>query len=47
VILISTYAEGDLTDLVASSHAAAFVSKAELSGSAIRAALDRNEAPGA
>jgi DNA-binding NarL/FixJ family response regulator len=41
VILISTYAERDLADLVAASSAIAFLSKAELSGDAIRGALDR------
>jgi DNA-binding NarL/FixJ family response regulator len=39
VILISTYAERDLVDLVASSPAIAFLSKSDLSGSAIRSAL--------
>jgi DNA-binding NarL/FixJ family response regulator len=39
VVLISTYAERDLVDLVAASPAVAFLSKADLSGSAIRSAL--------
>jgi CheY-like chemotaxis protein len=36
VILISTYAERDFADLIADSPAAGFVSKARLSGDAIR-----------
>jgi CheY-like chemotaxis protein len=36
VILISTYAETDVADLIASSPAAGFVPKADLSASAIR-----------
>jgi two-component system, NarL family, nitrate/nitrite response regulator NarL len=41
VILISTYAERDFTDLIAASPALGFVSKSDLSASAIREALDR------
>jgi CheY-like chemotaxis protein len=36
IILISTYAEVDFADLIAASPAAGFVSKASLSGDAIR-----------
>ena len=36
VILISTYAERDFADLIADSPAAGFLSKASLSGDAIR-----------
>ena len=39
VILISTYAEKDLADVIAASAAAGFLSKSELSGAAIHAAL--------
>jgi DNA-binding NarL/FixJ family response regulator len=41
VILISTRSEADLADLVASSPAAGFVSKSELSADAVRGFLDR------
>ena len=41
VILISTYAERDFTDLIAASPALGFVSKSDLSASAIQEALDR------
>lgn len=41
VVLISTYAEGDVADLIAASHAVGFVSKSQLSGDAIRDLLDR------
>jgi CheY-like chemotaxis protein len=40
VILISTHAEADLADLVASIPAARFLSKAELSANAIRGIVD-------
>jgi two-component system nitrate/nitrite response regulator NarL len=39
VILTSTYAEMDLTDLVEASPAAGFVSKSKLSGRALREAI--------
>jgi DNA-binding NarL/FixJ family response regulator len=39
VILISTYAEKDLADVIAASAAAGFLSKSELSRAAIHAAL--------
>ena len=39
VILISTYAEKDLADVIAGSPAVGFLSKSELSGAAIHAAL--------
>ncbi|TCO39037.1 response regulator receiver domain-containing protein [Kribbella antiqua] len=42
VILISTYTEEDLGDLVQSAPAAAFLSKSSLSAGAIRGILDRN-----
>jgi DNA-binding NarL/FixJ family response regulator len=35
VVLISVYAEAELSDLISSSRAVGFVSKAELSGSAV------------
>jgi CheY-like chemotaxis protein len=41
IILISTYAESDLEELVADSPVAAFLSKDKLSGDAIRGALAR------
>jgi CheY-like chemotaxis protein len=41
VILISTHAEHDFTDLIADSPAAAFVSKADLSAAAIQDVLRR------
>ncbi len=41
VILISTYAEVDCGDLVEKSLAAAFLSKADLSGAAVRSVYDR------
>ena len=41
VILISTYAEGDFTDLIAASAAVGFLSKSELSASAIVEILER------
>lgn len=41
VILISTHAEHDFTDLIADSPAAGFVSKADLSAAAIRGVLSR------
>jgi two-component system nitrate/nitrite response regulator NarL len=41
VILISTYAERDFTDLIAASPALGFVAKSDLSANAIHAALDR------
>ncbi|MEU3169666.1 response regulator [Streptosporangium sp. NPDC006930] len=39
VILISTYEEGDLEEMIASSPAVAFLSKSALSGAAIREIL--------
>jgi CheY-like chemotaxis protein len=39
VILISTYAEGDLADVISSSPVVGFLSKSDLSGSAVRAVL--------
>jgi DNA-binding NarL/FixJ family response regulator len=41
VVLISTYAERDLADLIAASPALGFLSKAQLSGEAIRGLLER------
>lgn len=41
VILISTRSEGELADLIASSPAAGFVTKSELSADAIHRLLDR------
>jgi CheY-like chemotaxis protein len=41
VILISTHAEHDFTDLIADSRAAGFVSKADLSAPAIQGVLSR------
>jgi DNA-binding NarL/FixJ family response regulator len=41
IILISTYAERDLADLVADSPAVAFLPKDKLSGDAVRGALGR------
>jgi CheY-like chemotaxis protein len=41
VILISTHAEPDLTDMIESSPAVAFLAKSTLSASAITAALGR------
>ncbi|HEU0190135.1 MAG TPA: response regulator [Mycobacterium sp.] len=43
VIVISTRAEQDVTELVAASPAAAFLPKATLSGAAVREILDRVE----
>jgi CheY-like chemotaxis protein len=43
VILISTYAERDFSDLIATSPAVAFLPKAGLSGGAIRAILGVDE----
>jgi DNA-binding NarL/FixJ family response regulator len=40
VILISTHSEAEFADLIATSHAAGFVSKSELSAAAIRSFLD-------
>jgi CheY-like chemotaxis protein len=42
VILISSYAEQDLADLIAESPAAAFVSKTDLSANTVRDVLRRN-----
>ena len=42
MILISTRSEADLADLVASSPAAGFLSKSELSADAIRGLIDRS-----
>jgi CheY-like chemotaxis protein len=42
VILISTYAEKDLADIIAASAAAGFVTKSELSAAAIQAVLGRS-----
>ena len=39
VILISTYAERDLVDVIATSPAVGFLSKSDLSGSAVHAVL--------
>jgi CheY-like chemotaxis protein len=39
ILLISTYAQRDLEELVAASPAVGFLSKSELSGAAIRSAL--------
>jgi DNA-binding NarL/FixJ family response regulator len=41
VVLISTYSEPDLADLIAASPALGFLSKAQLSGEAIRGLLER------
>ena len=41
VVLISTYAEHDFPELIATSPALGFVSKAQLSGDAIRGLLER------
>jgi DNA-binding NarL/FixJ family response regulator len=41
VILISTYAESDFADLIAASPAAGFLSKSDLSASAISRILER------
>jgi DNA-binding NarL/FixJ family response regulator len=41
VVLISTYGERDLVDLIAASPALGFLSKAQLSGEAIRGLLER------
>ncbi|MEV6984939.1 response regulator [Sphaerisporangium sp. NPDC051017] len=46
VILISTYAERDFSDMIASCPAAAFLPKSGLSGSAIRAILGARNADG-
>ena len=46
VILISTYAEEDLKDLIDTSPAAGFLSKAELSATAIRRLLARPDEGG-
>jgi len=46
VILISTYAEGDFADLIAASPAIGFLSKSELSESAILEILGRRDAKG-
>jgi DNA-binding NarL/FixJ family response regulator len=43
VIVISTYAEKDLAEVIAASAAAGFVSKSELSAAAIHAVLGRSE----
>ena len=40
VVFISTYAEKDFEDLIAASPAVGFVSKSDLSGRAVAAALD-------
>jgi CheY-like chemotaxis protein len=45
VILISTYAERDFADLIAASSAVGFLSKSELSESAILQILDRRGTP--
>jgi CheY-like chemotaxis protein len=45
VILISTYAEKDLADLIAASPAAGFVSKANLSRAAIERVLGQTDTP--
>ncbi|HEX3541045.1 MAG TPA: response regulator [Acidimicrobiales bacterium] len=46
VILISTYAERDLSELVTASPAVGFLTKGELSGHAIRATLGITGSPG-
>jgi CheY-like chemotaxis protein len=46
IILISTYAEGDLSELVTASPAVGFLTKGELSGHAIRATLGITGFPG-
>ncbi|WP_344215362.1 response regulator transcription factor [Kribbella sancticallisti] len=46
VILISTHAEEDLGDLLATAPARAFLSKSDLSGGAIRQILDGTARPG-
>ena len=46
VILISTYAEGDFADLIAASPAVGFLSKSELSESAILEILGRRDGKG-
>jgi two-component system nitrate/nitrite response regulator NarL len=43
IVLISTYAQRDLEELVTASPAVGFLSKGELSGTAIRSALGRDE----
>ncbi len=43
VILISSYAESDFADLIAASPAAGFLSKSELSASAISRILERTD----
>ncbi|GAA4570082.1 response regulator [Planotetraspora kaengkrachanensis] len=45
VILISTYAEGDLTDVITASPAIAFLPKARLSGRAINEIVQAAELP--
>jgi CheY-like chemotaxis protein len=45
VILISTYGERDFAELIADSPAVAFVSKSDLSGSAVRDALGLRDDP--
>jgi DNA-binding NarL/FixJ family response regulator len=46
IILISTYAEKDLADMIATSPAVAFIPKSRLSGSAIRGVLAGEDAAG-
>lgn len=46
VILISTYAETDFADLIAASPAVGFVSKSDLSASAISLILERADSEG-
>jgi CheY-like chemotaxis protein len=45
VILISTYEERDFADLIAASSAVGFLSKSELSESAVLQILDRRGTP--
>jgi DNA-binding NarL/FixJ family response regulator len=45
VLLISTYSERDLAELIAASPAAGFLSKSELSGAAVHAALGLDPPP--
>ncbi|MCW3016721.1 MAG: response regulator containing a CheY-like receiver domain and an DNA-binding domain [Solirubrobacterales bacterium] len=46
VILVSTYAEKDFADLIATSPAVGFLSKSTLSGTAISEVLARADGPG-
>jgi DNA-binding NarL/FixJ family response regulator len=46
VILISTYPEEDLADVIDAPPGAGFLSKSQLSGSAVRELIERSEAGG-